>query len=96
VPAPSDLAVLDWPLPSAWLSGGPPDWSCVRVLSGSDVQALVGMTGRNWGDFFFRAVDADQVYDVYLVPWLPGVDYTDEVASSGEACPDAGTAGPLN
>jgi formylglycine-generating enzyme required for sulfatase activity len=45
------------------------------------------MTGRNMGDFTFRA--GEMGYGVYLVPWLLGVDYTDQIASSGQACPSA-------
>jgi hypothetical protein len=89
IPSSSGLAVLEWPLPPAWLAGSTPDYPCARVLSGSDLQALLAVTGRNTGDFYFRAADSDQVYNIYLVPWLPGVDYTDLIASSGQACPPA-------
>jgi len=50
------------------------------------------VTGRNLGDFYIG--DAGQVTSVYLVPWLPGVDYTDLIASSGQACPEEGGASP--
>jgi formylglycine-generating enzyme required for sulfatase activity len=92
VGAPTDLPILDWPLDLTWLAGGTPDMSCVREVSGDDLQALLAVTGRNLGDFYFR--DEDQVYNVYLVPWLPGVDYTDLIVSSGMACPAAGRATP--
>jgi len=85
----ADLAILDWPLRPAWLAGGAPDWSCVKVLSGGDLQALLAVTGRNMGDFYFRAVGDEAVYNAYLVPWLPGVDYTGAIAGSGQACPPA-------
>ena len=85
----SDLAILDWPLHPAWLAGGAADTSCVRVLSGGDLQALLAVTGRNMGDFYFRAVGDEAVYNAYLVPWLPGVDYTEQVGGSGLACPPA-------
>jgi hypothetical protein len=87
VPPASDLAILDWPLPPSWLAGGTPDAACVRALAGTDLQTLLTKTGRNLGDFHFRA--GDQVYNVYLVPWLPGVDYADLIANSGQACPPA-------
>jgi formylglycine-generating enzyme required for sulfatase activity len=90
LPPSSDLPTLDWPLDLAWLAGGTPDTSCVRAVSGSDLQALLAMTGRNTGDFYFRA--ADQVYNVYLVPWLPGVDYADLIASSDQGCPPVETS----
>jgi hypothetical protein len=89
VSPPSDVPVWDWPLHPAWLTGGTPDYPCARTLSGNDLQALLAVTGRNMGDFYFRDADADQVYNVYLVPWLPGVDYTHLIASSGQACPPA-------
>jgi len=91
LPSP-DLPTVDWPLDPAWLAGGAADTSCVRAVSGGDLQALLAVTGRNLGDFYFRA--ADRVYNAYLVPWLPGVDYTDLIASSGQACPDRETTSP--
>jgi len=68
-------------------TGGTPDYPCARALLGSDLQALLAVTQRNMGDFYFRDADADQVYNVYLATWLPGVDYTDVIASSDQACP---------
>ena len=87
VAPPSDLPILDWPLPPSWLAGGTPDAACVRALAETDLQALLAVTGRNTGDFYFRT--GDQIYNVYLAPWLPGVDYADLIASSGQACPPA-------
>lgn len=92
VGTPTDLPILDWPLDLTWLASGTPDASCVREMSGDHLQALLAVTGRNLGDFYFR--NADQVYNAYLVPWLPGVDYTDLIVSSGMACPAAGRATP--
>ena len=86
VPKSPGLPILDSPLHPAWLAGGALDASCVSVLSGGDLQALLAVTKRNLGDFYFRVADADQVYNVYLVPWLPAVDYADLIASSGQAC----------
>jgi sulfatase modifying factor 1 len=80
-----DPAVQDWPLDPAWLAASASAAQCQTVLSGSDLGALLSVTGRNIGDFHFRV--GDRVYVVYLVPWLPGVDYTDLLASSGQACP---------
>jgi hypothetical protein len=87
-----DLPILDWPLDPAWLTGATQETPCVRQLSGDDLRALLAVTGRNLGDFYFR--DAGQVYDAYLVPWLPGVDYTDLIASSSMACPAEARATP--
>jgi len=92
LPPSLDRPTLDWPLDLAWLAGGTPDTSCVREVSGSDLQALLAVTGRNMGDFTFRA--GDRGYGVYLVPWLPGVDYVDLIANSGQACPDRETTSP--
>ena len=88
LPPSSDMPTLDWPLDPAWLAGGAPDTACVRVVSGDDLQALLAATGRNMGDFGFRA--GAQGHAIYLVPWLPGVDYADLIASSGQACPGTG------
>jgi formylglycine-generating enzyme required for sulfatase activity len=90
--ASDDPTVQDWPLDGlypldlAWFVGASAV-QCQRVLSGSDLETLISVTGRNSGDFQFRA--GGRVYAVYLVPWLPGVDYTDFIAGSGQACPSA-------
>jgi hypothetical protein len=83
-------AALDWPLDPAVLvpavlTSAANYAPCQVVLSGSDLETLLSVTGRNIGGFHFRA--GDRVYAVTLVPWLPGVDYTDLIASSGQACP---------
>jgi len=82
----SDLPLLDWPLQPEWLGGVATGNSCVTVLTGVDLQALLAVTQRNMGDFYFRVAGADQTTSAYLVPWLPGADYTDLIASSGQAC----------
>jgi len=87
VPIPSGVPVLDWPLSPAWLTPLSAASQCERVLAGTDLQALLAVTGRNMGEFFFRHADADQVYKIYLTPWLPGVDYTDLIVSTGQPCP---------
>ncbi len=81
---------LDWPLDPAVLAPAVLTTAanyapCQMALSGSDLTTLLSVTGRNIGDFHFRA--GDRVYAVSLVPWLPGVDDTDLIASSGQACP---------
>jgi formylglycine-generating enzyme required for sulfatase activity len=85
LPPSSDVPTLDWPLDPAWLAGATPDVSCVREVSGDDLQTLLAATGRNLGDFTFRA--GERGVGLYLVPWLPGVDYSGLIASSGQACP---------
>jgi hypothetical protein len=49
VAPPPDLPILDWPLPPSWLADGTPDAACVRTLAGTDLQALLAVTGRNHG-----------------------------------------------
>jgi hypothetical protein len=76
VPEPSGVALLDWPLDPAWLVPPQPataPWAA--VLAGSDLETLLAVTGLNMGEFWFR--DADRFFAVYLVPQIPGVDYTD-------------------
>ncbi len=80
--ASSDVPPLEWPLDPAWLTppGGAAGIQWAKVAAGGDLQTLLGVTCRNMGDFAFRGADSDQVYQVYLVPWLPGVDLTDLAA----------------
>lgn len=85
LPASYDLPALDWPLDPAWLAAGTTDMPCVRAVSGDDLQALLAVTGSNAGDFGFRAGSSG--YNLYLVPWLPGVDYAEAIATSEQACP---------
>ncbi|HSR33168.1 MAG TPA: hypothetical protein VLY63_21595 [Anaerolineae bacterium] len=74
------LTVADWPLNATWLT--PPEAAVEQwagVLSEGEWDALVKVTSRNMGTFAFR--DADQFYHVVLVPWLPGTDYSEQVAT---------------
>jgi hypothetical protein len=75
---PEGVRVRDWPLDPALLT--PPETGVVQwgvVLEQERLEPLLAETTRNMGDAYFR--HADQLYGVYLVPWLPGVDYTEEV-----------------
>ncbi len=71
---------LEWPLDPAWLA--PPgvteeiEWA--KVLTGTELQLLLAVVGRNMGDLTLR--QGDDIYKLYLVPWLPGVDLADLVA----------------
>lgn len=73
-----NVPTIDWPLDPAWLAAPQPDvtqWA--RVLAGSDRDALLAAGARGMGDFYVR--HDGTIYNAYLVPWLPGVDYTSEV-----------------
>jgi hypothetical protein len=72
------MEVRDWPLDPALLT--PPETGVVQwgvVLEQDGLELLLATATRNMGDAYFR--HADQVYGAYLVPWLPGIDYTEEV-----------------
>jgi len=71
-----DVTLQPWPLDADWLS---------RLDFGERVAVAVPLTGenlarylaavsRNSGDSFFTLDDED--YRAFLVPWLPGVDFT--------------------
>lgn len=75
-----NVPAIDWPLDPAWLAAPQPDvtqWA--HVLAGSDRDALLAAGARGMGDFNVRHDGA--IYNAYLVPWLPGVDYTADVAA---------------
>jgi hypothetical protein len=70
----------DWPLDPAWLAPPAPaaqQWA--GVLTGAELDALQESTSRNMGTYYFR--HTGRFYHVVLVPWLPGSDYTDQVAA---------------
>jgi len=92
---PGDLTVLDWPLDPALLSrSAGPDTYCARVLAHSEVETLATQAGKSTGYLYFRL--GSQVWEVVLVPWLPGVDYTAALAADGLLCPAPapGTSAP--
>jgi hypothetical protein len=76
--SPENATVRDWPLDPALLIPPQTDarqWA--TVLQSQALGTLLAAIDRNTGDFFFR--HEGQIYNAYLVPWLPGADYTDEV-----------------
>jgi heat shock protein HslJ len=80
IPTATGPIVHPWPFDPTWLA--PPDpgteqWA--RVLVGDDLDVMLAVVERNMGDFCFS--HAGQFYEIVLVPWLPGVDYTDAVAA---------------
>ena len=65
-----------WPLDPALLR--PPadtrtQWAI--AVKGDDVVRLLAALPRNMDDVYVRQDEA--TYELYLVPWLPGVDYSD-------------------
>lgn len=80
VPSADGWVVADWPLNPGWLTPPAPSvekWA--GVLAGEELAVLLAETGRSMGIYAFR--DGDRFYQVILVPWLPGTDYSDAVAA---------------
>jgi hypothetical protein len=72
------LTVANWPLNPGWLTPlapGVEQWA--GVLAAEERDVLLRVTSRNMGVYYFR--DEGRLYQVILVPWLPGTDYADEV-----------------
>ncbi|MGW8227052.1 MAG: hypothetical protein ACWGOY_15025 [Anaerolineales bacterium] len=73
------VTLLDWPLDADWLSGlefG--EMGLVAVpLAGEDLDQYLQAVPRNTGDAFF-SLD-DQTYAAFLVPWLPGQDFSSDI-----------------
>jgi hypothetical protein len=70
----------DWPLDPAWLAPPAPatqQWA--GVLTGAEWDPLLEVTSRNMGIYYFR--HAGRFYQIVLVPWIPGEDFTDEVVA---------------
>jgi hypothetical protein len=89
---PGDLPVLDWPLDPALLGVRiEGDTYCARVLPGSDAKTLAALPRQNLGFQYFR--QGTQVWEVALVPWLPGADYTAALAADGLLCPGPAPTG---
>ena len=78
----TDRTVANWPLAADWLQPRQPDMQLwARVLEGQDLATFMAAVPRNTGDFWFRSNGT--AYQTYLVPWLPGEDYTEEVQAYG-------------
>ena len=72
--------MLDWELDPAWLEAGDGtgrQWA--RVVDGDALATLLASVPRNVGDFFFQ--HEGRAYHMTLVPWLPSVDHTADVAA---------------
>lgn len=82
---PGDLEVLDWPLDPALLIKAPgEDNYCAQVVGRSEAETLAALPAQSMGFRYFR--EGSQVWEVVLVPWLPGADYTAVLAYNGLLC----------
>ena len=78
-----DVSVQEWPLDGSWLEPPPGrEQSWATVIDGDELKALLSNLSRNTGYYWFRG--SGRTYQAYLVPWLPGVDYADDVAGYGQ------------
>ena len=78
-----DVSVQEWPLDGSWLEPPPGrEQSWATVIDGDKLKALLSNLSRNTGYYWFRG--SGPTYQAYLVPWLPGVDYADDVAGYGQ------------
>lgn len=78
IPSAEGVKVDDWPLDPGWLTPPAPaveQWA--GVLAGEEWNTLLQRSSWNVGTRYYR--HAAQYYQVVLVPWLPGTDYTDAV-----------------
>ncbi len=75
-----EVTVLQWELDPAWLEAGDGtgrQWA--RVVDGDALASLLATVPSNVGEFFFQR--DGEAYQTTLVPWLPSVDYTTDVAA---------------
>ncbi len=89
---PAGTAVQEWPLDKQWLSqlqAGIEETVAVPLKGESLAQYLAVVSG-NIGDAFFEREGT--VYAAYLVPWLPGADYTAEIQSEFPGIPEISAA----
>jgi hypothetical protein len=70
--------VIEWPLDPALLEVPENDMNLWAIaLEGQDLTDYLSAAGRNTGDSFFKS--GDKVYRVFLAPWLPAEDYTEQL-----------------
>ncbi len=73
--------VQDWPLDKDWLAGLDLETGEIAAapLQGENLARYLAVVSKNIGDDFFTINGKD--YGAYLVPWLPGIDFTEEIHS---------------
>lgn len=84
---------LAWSLSPSYLEPSGTDLNLrAWTLEGEDLQAFLAAASRNSGNFTFE--HEGQFYSVYLTPWLPGADFTEEIEAEFPAADPAGTESP--
>ena len=89
---PGCLEALEWPLDPALLAKEPGEDNYCALLVGRGVaETLAALPRQGMGFQYFRR--GSQVWEVVLVPWLPGADYTAALVSDGLLCPEPAPTG---
>jgi hypothetical protein len=94
VDPPPGEGIIGWPLDSRYLAQSRPDSIHAWVLEGQDLTDYLAVVERNKGDAWFQ--EDDQIYQAYLIPWLPGQDYRSAITSTFPlpATPEPGATSP--
>jgi hypothetical protein len=75
----SDPVVNSWPPDLPWPAKPDEDvWLWAQALAGVELASFMEAVSTNMGAFYFE--QDGELYRVVLVPWLPGVDYSEELA----------------